>query len=481
MSGGFVACRKIVFIISNILLFCCLTSIAIPDVSIPRKALFYHKRQESGATRLLVSLYLMAARVHDFSDKYPAVNKYPGCTGTELAQPVQQANSDRLPTTETPETAASFWPDIQLDLSKGSPREVLDSKELCGIMVYTACYLAETIDPEKNEGVRLGMGALFLVPPLYQVNDEFNYARADLPTILTIFSIKTAIKLMDQDINSHALSVATYVPIVVILWSYHASLPGQTRPCLWLATPKILMSSSLNHLYKGIATRLTQRTGAAMAHAASGTLALGVGITLNRLATDNWLPSLDGFTASLAGKVGKLSGYGVGDLSTKLIEQTESHPVIGGYLKTLVLKRALIIFDVLFPTNSWPYVTASIRRGLIVKTALANIELEILLMTRIIEQMSYYTLNTEFMSLDYQVWNVHSGEPEVSEKGCFYTLVPGFSTELYGFHCTALYEGSFDSDSDLLNSLTNMIRNVFDWYLLEPGPLLRNEYDSPKI
>lgn len=402
--------KKITFFVlgSVFLCFSLTVTAAVPDDLMPKKALIYYHQKEPGITEFLVSLLLMASRIHGFSYKYPA-----------------------------PEHA---WPDIQMDLGKGSTQEILDSKELCGSMIYASRYLAETIDPGHHNGVRLGMGILFMAPALFQANDEFNYGQADLPTILTIFSIKTSNKLMDLDIGSHSLAAVTYFPIVVILWSYHGALSGTSKPYLWLATPKIFMSSSLNHAYKGIVSLFQPQTGSVIAHGTSGLLALGFGFVLNKLATGNWLPGLDGFTTSFVGKVGKLSGYGLGDLETKLIDRVESHPVIGGYLKALALGQTLVLLDVLMANNYWPYLTASLRRGLIVKSALANIELQILVLSQVIRQMSDNTFNTELMSLDYQGWNTHSSEPETAEKGCFYTPLPGFSTELYRLHCTVVLE-----------------------------------------
>ena len=69
-------------------------------------------------------------------------------------------------------------------------------------------------------------------------------------------------------------------------------------------------------------------------------------------------------------------------------------------LKTLTLGSLLRLVDQLYHYQYLPYVTTSLRWGVIVKSALANIELEILLLSELAGQMLVYILNTEFMAID---------------------------------------------------------------------------------
>ena len=361
------------------------------------------------------------------------------------------------------------WRNIEMDLGKGSLDELIDSKQFCGAMIYASRYIACLFASENEPGLRTAMTFFFLMPSAYQHNQSFNYEKADLPTILTIYSIKTSTKLLDIDMKasglSHYSSAAFYVPIVIVLWFRHSGMEAGSTPYFWLAVPKIFMSSMLTHLYKGTAEKIPACKSEACRYVASGIVFLSTGLFLDALKGQDYLPKLDGLSASLTGKISKLAGYGMADGLTEIAASEISDPFIyyGTSVVLLLSLTRATDFAHNFALNAglYPYVTGSLKRGLIVRTALAAIELKLLvcasLFKFIVNKAIEPLLDMNCLSHSHHQYSYPSPYVQMSElsEKCSMVPVPGTATELHRIECPS--QPSIKSTNELSPGMVAVI------------------------
>ncbi|MCW7552544.1 hypothetical protein NX722_07760 [Endozoicomonas gorgoniicola] len=353
------------------------------------------------------------------------------------------------------------WRNIEMDLGKGSLDELIDSKQFCGAMIYASRYIACLFASENDPGLRTAMAFFFLMPSAYQHNQSFNYEKADLPTILTIYSIKTSSKLLDIDMKasglSHYSSAVFYVPLVIALWFRHSGMEAGSTPYFWLAVPKIFMSSMLTHLYKGTAEKIPACKSEACRYVTSGIVFLSTGLFLDALKGQDYLPKLDGLSASLTDKIGKLAGYGMADGLTEIAASEISDPFIyygTSVVLLLSLTRATdfahnFAHNFAHSAGPYSYVTGSLKRGLTVRTALAAIELKLLVCASLFKFIVSTAIEPQ-----YSYPSPYVQMSELSEK-CSTVPVPGIATELHRIVCPS--QPSIKSTNELPRSMVAVI------------------------
>lgn len=397
---------------------------------------------ELNIARAMAAIMVFYDMVNDFSHRYPP------------------AAGDKL----TDETSLIEWPAIEMNLDKGSLNQLIDSKSLCGSVVYSCRCLASVVTSEQESGLRTMMAIGLLMPACYQANENFDYAKANLPTILTIFTIIASTRLLDIDMKardySHYSTGLVYAPVVAILWYQHSFMPSGSTPYLWLGVPKIFMSAILSHMYKGTAEKITYCSTRACRFGISGLTFLMTGLGLNYLGKQHYLPKLDGLTASLTGRIGKVAGYGLADYLTETERAQQNDALIACADNYVMLLQLTRLIDRIPAKGALSYIAPSLRRGLIVRTGLVIVETKVLLYSRAILhafQLVRELSDTEVVS-EQQVQHFYlSGSEDIAEllERCFALPVAGAATQLYEVTCPAVHltvsnDGTLDSFASTL-------------------------------
>ncbi|AMO56654.1 hypothetical protein GZ77_03380 [Endozoicomonas montiporae] len=432
----------------------------------------YSSQNLDNIANAFASAYVFYSMQQDFTEEYPALHTIKlledesGNLKLESFPDQNDPLFNAEQSFENPSPYYSFeWPRIEMNLGKGRLSELIDSKQFCGAMIYSSRYFASLFVSEKTAGLRTVMAFMFLTPAAYQHNEDFNYEKADLPTILTIYAIKTSTKLLDIDMKasglSHYSSALLYAPVVIGLWFRHSGMAPGSKPYFWLAVPKIYMSSMLGHVYKGTAAQMPLCESKACGYFTSGIIFISTGLFLSGLNDLGHLPALDGLSSSFTGKIGKLAGYGIADALTEVASSDIADPFVYYGTNIAVLLCLTQLTESIHKTGMFPYVTGSMRRGLIVRTALSSIELKILkwatalkfIYIQTSDQLQYsdYLRDSQHY-YDYLSASVQS--PEHTDQ-CSIIPVAGTATEQYRIVCPI--EGLNKQENESLVGLLTMV------------------------
>ena len=325
----------------------------------------------------------------------------------------------------------AFFPTVTLKMGKGNLQELVDTKTLCGTMIFGGKAISDLLKLTGASNADAILPVIFLTPTLLQPNQPVNYGKADLNTVLTIFSAKTSIKLIEDILRQQGLSYSQSGSLLILaaipIW--HNGMTNNRAPAvyLWFALPKLLISAGFAQSYKGL--QPDGWTGPLFA----GGAAYALGSVFSLQTAKNWIPEYAGLTPSAAGKMKKLLGYGLADSMVKVIRETTilpdglKRPVTHG-----VLYYATIKADALATAGILPELTLSLRRGLVVKYVLFKIESALLL--------GYWVLPLIFEPEMPSIMEIGAivdldDIPEDDADFCLAFPVPGIATSTYQYSC----------------------------------------------